>query len=281
MDVYDCNVDGMVSLQISSEITNTVSTSLISASEESNNRSGRAVPSSTPVSLAELNNINLGNKFLYDSNVENGSITFDFDSLASLAIAKDECPQDGTFNCPETQNMTLVDEDKIDTWGVSSQDEEGLAPLKISSSQVQNELAREECPQNGVCASFQTTNTSAVDGTSDAEVVLGEIQHGRDREECPQNVVCGCCETRTMPNLEDDMPGSLTVSRTKPILEDEVPGWQTVSSRFQYSQGESSFSAAGPLSSLINFSGPIAYSGNISLRSDSSTTSTRSFAFPV
>ncbi|XP_048136433.1 uncharacterized protein LOC115728342 [Rhodamnia argentea] len=45
--------------------------------------------------------------------------------------------------------------------------------------------------------------------------------------------------------------------------------------------GESSFSMAGPISSLITYSGPIAYSGNLSLRSDGSTTSNRSFAFPV
>ncbi|XP_071717151.1 uncharacterized protein [Rutidosis leptorrhynchoides] len=47
------------------------------------------------------------------------------------------------------------------------------------------------------------------------------------------------------------------------------------------SEGESSFSVAGPVSGLITYSGPIAFSGSISLRSDSSTTSTRSFAFPI
>ncbi|KAF3632037.1 putative D-aminoacyl-tRNA deacylase-like [Capsicum annuum] len=45
--------------------------------------------------------------------------------------------------------------------------------------------------------------------------------------------------------------------------------------------GEASFSAAGPASGLITYSGPISHSANISLRSDSSTTSARSFAFPV
>lgn len=45
--------------------------------------------------------------------------------------------------------------------------------------------------------------------------------------------------------------------------------------------GESSFSMAGPVSSLITYSGPGAYSGSLSLRSDGSTTSTRSFAFPM
>ncbi|KAK8260065.1 hypothetical protein V6Z12_D13G097500 [Gossypium hirsutum] len=56
---------------------------------------------------------------------------------------------------------------------------------------------------------------------------------------------------------------------------------QPFSSNLQNGNGESSFSAAGPLTGLISYSGPIAYSGNLSLRSDSSTTSTRSFAFPI
>ncbi|KAI3429216.1 uncharacterized protein J3R85_008648 [Psidium guajava] len=50
--------------------------------------------------------------------------------------------------------------------------------------------------------------------------------------------------------------------------------------------GESSFSVAGPMSGSITYSGPITYSGSLSLRSlslrsDSSATSTRSFAFPI
>ncbi|CAN4084707.1 unnamed protein product [Withania somnifera] len=48
-----------------------------------------------------------------------------------------------------------------------------------------------------------------------------------------------------------------------------------------FADGEASFSAAGPASGLITYSGPISHSANISLRSDSSTTSARSFAFPV
>ncbi|KAK8522694.1 hypothetical protein V6N12_056395 [Hibiscus sabdariffa] len=56
---------------------------------------------------------------------------------------------------------------------------------------------------------------------------------------------------------------------------------QPFSSYLQRGYGESSFSAAGPVTGLISYSGPIAYSGNLSHRSDSSTTSTRSFAFPI
>ncbi|KMT08720.1 hypothetical protein BVRB_6g139930 [Beta vulgaris subsp. vulgaris] len=45
--------------------------------------------------------------------------------------------------------------------------------------------------------------------------------------------------------------------------------------------GETSFSAAMPLPASITYMGPVAHSGNISLRSESSAGSTRSFAFPV
>ncbi|KAI3730513.1 hypothetical protein L1987_61683 [Smallanthus sonchifolius] len=46
-------------------------------------------------------------------------------------------------------------------------------------------------------------------------------------------------------------------------------------------EGESSFSVAGHVSEHIAYSGPMAFSGSTSLRSESSTTSTRSFAFPI
>ncbi|XP_076914288.1 uncharacterized protein LOC143573239 [Bidens hawaiensis] len=44
---------------------------------------------------------------------------------------------------------------------------------------------------------------------------------------------------------------------------------------------ESSFSVAGHAPEHITYSGPMVFSGNTSLRSESSTTSTRSFAFPI
>ncbi|XP_073055054.1 uncharacterized protein [Primulina eburnea] len=51
----------------------------------------------------------------------------------------------------------------------------------------------------------------------------------------------------------------------------------SVVSQLRHDEGESSFTAAG----LITFSGPIANSGSLSLRSDGSAASGRSFAFPV
>lgn len=52
---------------------------------------------------------------------------------------------------------------------------------------------------------------------------------------------------------------------------------KSVVSQTQYDGADSSHSAA----SFIAFSGLIAYSGSLSLRSDGSATSTRSFAFPL
>lgn len=54
-----------------------------------------------------------------------------------------------------------------------------------------------------------------------------------------------------------------------------------INNQIKRGEGESSFSVAGPLSDTLPYSGHIPFSGSISLRSDSSTTSTRSFAFPV
>ena len=84
------------------------------------------------------------------------------------------------------------------------------------------------------------------------------------REVSPQNDGCEPpLESQNLSKLEDG-------SESLPF-----------SGQIQRGLGESSFSAAGPSSALISYSGQITHSGNISLRSDSSTTSTRSFAFPV
>lgn len=155
---------------------------LVSSAEESNNDNGDAVSSSpTKVSAAEeTNGSSLSNELYYNSKVESGSITFDFDSLAPAVSGRKLSLENGD-NGLETKKM----------------------------SELEN-------------------------GISDTQTVSRQLQHGQ---------------------------GEVSFSAA--------------------GQGEESFSAVGTLSSLINFSGPVTNSGSISLRSDSSTTSTRSFAFPV
>jgi len=77
-------------------------------------------------------------------------------------------------------------------------------------------------------------------------------------------------------NGESQRLGTRIVSRFEDPNAEPLSGGQ-----LQYADGESSFSSSGPLFGLTSHSGPIAYSGSVSLRSDSSTTSTRSFAFPM
>ncbi|XP_016493424.2 uncharacterized protein LOC107812767 isoform X2 [Nicotiana tabacum] len=63
-------------------------------------------------------------------------------------------------------------------------------------------------------------------------------------------------------------------------LEDKLSGNFPPGDQGHFADGEASFSVV-PASGSITYSGPISYSGSISLRSDASTTSARSFAFPV
>lgn len=64
--------------------------------------------------------------------------------------------------------------------------------------------------------------------------------------------------------------------------DDGNSGSLLVSRENQHNQGETSFSmATHPVSGLITHSGHIVNSGSVSNRSDSSTTSIRSFAFPM
>ncbi|GFZ21492.1 18S pre-ribosomal assembly protein gar2-like protein [Actinidia rufa] len=70
-------------------------------------------------------------------------------------------------------------------------------------------------------------------------------------------------------------------NRERLFKTDSVSDNSGIGSESQRGHGESSFSMAGPVSGLITFSGPMTSSCSVSLRSDSSTTSTRSFAFPM
>lgn len=145
-------------------------------------------------------------------------------------------------------------------------DDDGSSNSYVVLSQVQQETKVEEHSQNDVLGNHETLNTFIMvdEVTSDSEIVSRKIDHDMVREECPKNIATESCETQNMLIVEDGI-SSLQ---------------EAFSNQDQNGQGESSFSGMHRLSSLINYSGPMA-SGNVSLRSESSTTSTRSFAFPM
>lgn len=231
-----------------------------------------------------------------------GSSSYSLDCSPPIAISRDVYGQDGFGEHLKTRNMCEDDSDDIcDSKIVSSKVQPCLAPVTTST-------AREEGPENGAsCQHPGTSNRSMVDeDISGSDIVSSHVQH--------------CLEPATIASedvliqVQGDM-GESSFSAGVPFsslinYKEPVPHSDTLSAsrKVQHDQGESSFSAAAHSSSLINTSGsPIhysdsegfpvqrdlgdssfsaagqfsSYSGSISLRSDSSATSTRSFAFPV
>ncbi|ESQ32956.1 hypothetical protein EUTSA_v10004181mg [Eutrema salsugineum] len=78
---------------------------------------------------------------------------------------------------------------------------------------------------------------------------------------------------------DPERPETENQQQPKLRVEDSYEDDKLFSSGF----GETSFSASEPvsISGHITYSGPIAFSGSLSVRSDASTTSGRSFAFPI
>ncbi|KAL4280965.1 hypothetical protein GQ457_03G011530 [Hibiscus cannabinus] len=122
-------------------------------------------------------------------------------------------------------------------------------------------------PAQASASEESTCNGLVNEVSNDSNLAAQSIAFGSDSsaptnskdEGCP-NLDCEPLETGGAPKLTANLP---------------------FSTNLQHGNGESSFSAAGQVTGLLSYSGPIAYSGSLSLRSDSSTTSTRSFAFPI
>jgi len=141
--------------------------------------------------------------------------------------------------------------------------EPGLHSLSEESKNT-NEEAILSSPSLAVAEDESKNDSKAPDNASFTRKVDPSASADCGKEECRKAGSCKCDEihhtSRPIEWKSDD---------------------QAVTSHIRHSLGESSFSAIGPMSGRISYSGPVPYSGSISLRSDSSTTSTRSFAFPM
>lgn len=269
---------------------------------------------STPVSISRFANLDPvpfteGSNCLVDELSDNciaekeGSSTYSLDCSPPLAMSRDVYGQDGFGEHLKTRNMSEDDsKDICDTKFVSSKGQPCLAPVTT---------AREEGPENGACQRPGTSNRSMVDeDISDSEIVSSHVQHSLEPATiASENVLIPVQRDMGESSFSAGVPFSSLINYKEPIPHSDT---LSASSKVQHDQGESSFSAAGHSSSLINTSGPIhysdsegflvqrdlgdssftaagqfsgsgpiPYSGSISLRSDSSATSTRSFAFPV
>ncbi|KAM6571950.1 hypothetical protein CsatA_016030 [Cannabis sativa] len=285
--------DGIASVQVQTSSDNASETtqmdsmgSAMAAEKLDNNIEEESeIPSSLSAAEESSSSSRLDNQLSNNSKKEKGSSTGDFDSLVSAGTTKEECSHNGITECLEIEDASPVDDrmvvpDQVQhnrssvnvtreedlQHGVCGGDKTPNTMVEVESEtsamSSQQELATEECSHHGVSGRNETTNTSSVDErNSETQNVSSPVEHVMDKES-PRN-------------------SDAHQSRDMPMFEDGTFGAHTVSGQFHYSHGESSFSAAGPMSGRINYSGPIPYSGSVSLRSDSSTTSTRSFAFPV
>ncbi|KAM1214674.1 hypothetical protein ACFX2I_011168 [Malus domestica] len=305
----DSNEAKQETVQVSSEIAKTESPTLVSETEGSNH-----VEKEVLVSAAEESQCLLG-----DRKAENRNIISGFDASAHVSITADARPQNGVCDMPLHDDGHDVKNDSIsDSEVVPSQVQQCLAPMVVHldarntsnvaddisdsmlvSSHVQHCLppvatGNEECPEIGVCQNLDILDTPKVDDDiSDSKIVWSQVQHCSAsptiaRDECPENGICQCPETSNTSKVDDISYSKVVSSQVQHWLapetsyqymgEDVNADTQNAPLQFQRGLGESSFSAAGHFSNFIA-SGP--YSGNVSLRSESSTTSTRSFAFPV
>ncbi|KAL2546276.1 uncharacterized protein Fot_15509 [Forsythia ovata] len=175
-------------------------------------------------------------KLLYNSKVDCGSITFNFNSPKPGAAGS----MDGCAKNVDAQSV------KSEDACCRSDNLSEASPVQCTSNKLENNGNAHE-----QCIDLQDSNSTSPDG---------QVQLVSIKDKNTQNVHDQAVETHD-------------------VFKDEVGkcGSVPVTNQVRCDEGESSFSEAG----LITFSGPIAYSGSLSLRSDTSAASARSFAFPV
>nr|GMD22774.1 serine-rich adhesin for platelets-like [Ipomoea batatas] len=139
-------------------------------------------------------------------------------------------------------------------------------------------------------STFDLNNSKAATADESAEKISKQVL---DSDAMPNNEEVISDKTSAAPASEVQCRNTVKTAENScghplgPELQDARNSEDKASAKFsigshdQFADGEASFSSVGPMSGLITYSGLIPHSGNISLRSDSSTTSARSFAFPV
>ncbi|VFQ95296.1 unnamed protein product [Cuscuta campestris] len=105
-----------------------------------------------------------------------------------------------------------------------------------------------------------------------------DCQYSEPNKNEPSEVQC-----RGTVNMAENNVGPQTGPELQDMQssEDKTSANLLMGDQDGFADGNTSFSSVGPMSGLITYSGLVPHPGNISIRSDSSTTSTRSFAFPV
>ncbi|CAK9142468.1 unnamed protein product [Ilex paraguariensis] len=153
-----------------------------------------------------------------------------------------------------------------------------------TETSLESLLKISDCDGNEVAE--QSCQIPCAEAVVDSPVVVSADEDSNkngvaDTLSCTRKVESRTSSRDEKPENDHEQPKNVPESKKEPNHGDMVSDNVSLANQVQRGEGQSSFSMAGTMSGLITYSGPIAYSGSNSLRSDSSTTSTRSFAFPI
>ncbi|KAL0793239.1 hypothetical protein Bca101_064616 [Brassica carinata] len=189
---------------------------------------------------------------------------------------------------PEDTNNVKVDDSELCNDPKTKQDveessisREGFADPEGSSSCNQERLIVTREAKEVVAASDNVLTLGGILSREDEQKPLDNNENShRSEEQSPsqlqeneQRILETTALETEEPRKADEMLSSVSTTSQEP--EDNK--------LFSSGSGETSFSAAESvsISGHISYSGPVVVSGRLSVRSDASTTSGRSFAFPI
>ncbi|XP_073057635.1 uncharacterized protein [Primulina eburnea] len=209
---------------------------------------GESVSESFAVSSAEQKEEIQARSMLYRSRVERRSITFNFNSPLPV-IPGDVIESQGLH-----EHENLWETSKYSTGNIPDRSLDAYYSNSSSTSPVHYFINEDSSYEKCQETSTDKQDTRSVDLSTD-----DQVQIFSNKIPSPPN--------------NEGQEIELHFPKHERGNSDNV----SVVSQIHYDEADSSHSAA----SFVMFSGPIAYSGSLSLRSDGSATSTRSFAFPV
>ncbi|KAL3631268.1 hypothetical protein CASFOL_024252 [Castilleja foliolosa] len=204
---------------------------------------------------------------------DNGDESLDQEIVKASSFSSSEIDNSAKYSLEEysTQLETFVDSLGSDgnnltqlSYQIPIEKIVSKGPVE-SSSEVVGGL-----DESGKSITFNFADAGQVQCTSSSVTSLDE-QSLVVKDKDPDNSDILCANSS---NSSDGCDVRSPSDKSQCLTNEDVPAVELNASKWQSDQGEMSFSA-------VTYSGPVGFSGSLSHRSDASTTSTRSFAFPI
>ncbi|CAO2035377.1 unnamed protein product [Urochloa humidicola] len=253
-----------------------------------------AIPEVVSAALdkGESNQVNHYNPFIaYGSLDETWGPNYSLPTIVDAASIAPSCPVEKTDSFSDLVNRALegfdpieideaiIEENRSDSVEASSStlDVQVSGQCNDQRESLTDDVKTDVARETGIATSLSTSNGEHSDVKNDNGKKC-EIDSSQDINDFnPRDVEVG---TKRSEDITDSTSSPLV--QTESVVQQNGPDSAKVTAQTVIRNPfESSFSSPSITSGPLTPSGHIPYSGNISLRSESSTTSTRSFAFPV